>query len=402
MDAVARAKTNVPGSERLLGMSWAHFLNDGAANYLPGILPAILLSLHLPLTMAGVLVAALFVGQMSQPFMGWIADRLGGRGLIITGLLASSLGGGLLGMAHATWILMLLLLLIGLGSSLFHPQALAAARSMAAARQGVLISAFLVGGELGRGVWPTAASVISTNLGLESLWILAVPALITIPFLLRWAPKLPARPRAGSADPLAGTPRPDGAPHRLHERTCLRDVRAGDVHPDHVARARRGAGERRVDHHDHPRRRRHRQPQRWPSGRPAGPPPRTAGVRRSRPRPSRSRSRMSAVSGFGLVAALLGIVMFLSASSTILIGQDIFRENPSMGSGVALGLANGIGAALVGGVGFLVNESDVVTVFWVLAGVVLLVGAACPGVAAVVDAPADVVSGLGGRFSRPP
>ncbi len=80
------------------------------------------------------------------------------------------------------------------------------------------------------------------------------------------------------------------------------------------------------------------------------------------------------VGGFWIwvAAALLGIVMFLSASSTILIGQDIFRENPSMGSGVALGLANGIGAVLVLGVGFLVNESDVVTVFWVLAGVVLL------------------------------
>lgn len=371
MDAVARAETNVADSERLLGMSWAHFLNDGAANYLPGILPAVLLSLHLRVTMAGVLVAALFAGQISQPFMGWIADRLGGRGLIITGLLASSLGGGLLGMAHATWILMLLLLLIGLGSSLFHPQALAAARSMAAARQGVLISAFLIGGELGRGVWPTAASVISTELGLKSLWILAIPALITIPFLLRWAPKLPARPRAGapirwrehlgpmvlltgytSARAFATFGLVTFIPIMWHVRggtlvsgasiitTILVVGVIGNFSGGHLADR---LGRRPV-------------------------------LLVSAVATAALTLPIAYVGGYWIwvAAAFLGVVMFLSASSTILIGQDIFRENPSMGSGVALGLANGIGAVLILGVGFLVNESDVVTVFWVLAGVVLL------------------------------
>ncbi len=371
MDAVARAETNVAGSGKLLGMSWAHFLNDGAANYLPGVLPAVLLSLHLRVTMAGVLVAALFVGQISQPFMGWIADRVGGRGLIFTGLLASSLGGGLLGMAHATWILMLLLLLIGLGSSLFHPQALAAARSMAAARQGVMISAFLVGGELGRGVWPTAASVITTNLGLESLWILAVPALITIPFLLRWVPKLPARPRVGapihwrehlgpmvlltgytSARAFATFGLVTFIPIMWHVRggalvsgasiitTILVVGVIGNLSGGHLADR---LGRRPV-------------------------------LLVSAVATAALTLPIAYVGGYWIwvAAAFLGVVMFLSASSTVLIGQDIFRENPSMGSGVALGLANGIGAVLVLGVGFLVNESDVVTVFWVLAGVVLL------------------------------
>lgn len=43
---------------RLTGMSWAHFLNDGAANYLPGVLPAILISLNLSVALAGTIMAA--------------------------------------------------------------------------------------------------------------------------------------------------------------------------------------------------------------------------------------------------------------------------------------------------------------------------------------------------------
>ena len=38
-------------------MSWSHFVNDGAANFLPGVLPAILIGLNLPVALAGTLMA---------------------------------------------------------------------------------------------------------------------------------------------------------------------------------------------------------------------------------------------------------------------------------------------------------------------------------------------------------
>ena len=192
---------------RLLGLSWAHLLNDGASNYLPGVLPAMLGTLGEPVRMAGVLVTALVIGQALQPVTGWLADRLGGRSLVLLGLFATSVGGGLLGVAHATWVLILLLLVIGIGNSLFHPQALAGVRSMLAGQQGLLTSVFLVGGELGRGLWPTAASLIVIHAGLVNLWIIALPGLVTVPFLLRVVPALPAR-RPDKAVRLRGQARP--------------------------------------------------------------------------------------------------------------------------------------------------------------------------------------------------
>jgi len=75
-----------------------------------------------------------------------------------------------------------------------------------------------------------------------------------------------------------------------------------------------------------------------------------------------------------IFAALVGVSMFLSASTTVLIGQDMFPGSKSMGSGIAMGLANGVGAILVLVLGLWVSASTLMLVFWVLAAVGLLSG----------------------------
>lgn len=355
---------------RLGSLTWAHLLNDGAANYLPGVLPAVLVALHEPVQMAGVLVAALTIGQALQPVVGFVADRIGGRALIATGLFLSSLGGALLGVAHSIGLLVALLLLIGLGSAFFHPQALAAVRSMLQGRRGLLTSLFLVGGELGRGIWPTAASLVASNLGLGYLWIIAVPGLATVALVFRVAPVLPPRPHHGSPIHWSEHGRP------LALLIAYRGVRAltifglvtfipilwhlrgdtlvagasiittmtvvgviGNLWGGHLADR---VGRRVV-------------------------------LVASALATAALIPPVAYLRGGGVwvAAGLLGIAIFLTASTSILIGQDIFPENRSMGSGIALGLANGIGALLVLGTGFLVNDHDVVTVFWVLAALSL-------------------------------
>ncbi len=368
----ARERTTPPGTGgRLLGLSWSHLLTDGAANYLPGVLPAVLVSLHEPVRMAGVLVAALAIGQALQPVVGWAGDRIGGNRLTVAGLLLSSLGGGLLGLTHALWLLILLLLMIGVGAALFHPQALSGVRSMVAGRQGLLTAAFLVGGELGRGLWPTVASVITASLGLRSLWIIAIPGLLTVPLLARVAPRLPVVPRTGRAIRWAEHARPLAVlvgyrsirafaifalvtfipiAWHLHGGTLVAGASiittltvvgvVGNLYGGHLTDK---LGRRPV-------------------------------LIASSVLSAALVFPVAYLSGpaIWIAAAALGIALFSTASTTILIGQDTFPENRSMGSGIALGLANGIGALLVLVVGFWVSSTgSIVTLFTVLAGLLL-------------------------------
>ncbi|MGH9106050.1 MAG: MFS transporter [Acidimicrobiales bacterium] len=351
---------------RLLALSWAHLLNDGASNYLPGVLPAILIALHEPVRLAGALMAALIVGQTLQPVTGWLADRRGGRGLTALGLLFSSLGGAVLGLAPTTSLLVLLLLFIGVGGALFHPQALAGVRSMLRGRQGLLTSVFLVGGELGRGIWPTVASLVVTGLGLAWLWLVGLPGLLTVPLLFAMAPKLPARPRqvsrihwhrhAGPTSVLISYRSIQAfttyvlvtfIPIMWHLRggslvegatiitTMITVGVVGNLWGGHLAD-------------------------------------------RFGRRPVLLASSLATA---GLIfptvylsgawvwasAALLGMAIFLTGSTTVLIGQDIFVENRSMGSGISLGLANGVGSLLVLLAGLWVGDRDIMKLFWVVA-----------------------------------
>lgn len=353
------------GRGRLFGMSWAHFLNDGSANYLPGVLPAVLVALHQPVQMAGTLMAALLIGQALQPLMGWLADRLGGRGMIWLGLTGSTLGGAFLGFAHQVGFLIGFLLLIGIGNSMFHPQALAAVRGLVRDRQGLLLSVFLIGGELGRGVWPTIASWIVVHLGLTQIWLLAIPAVLTVPFVRFWAPSIPRkqghqmairwRQHLGPMSLLIAFASTRSLityglvtfiPLLWHLEggslisgasiiTTLLSVGViGNLGGGHLADR---FGRRSV-------------------------------------LIISSIFVVILIPVFMLVhgawiwvaAAFLGMALFASAPVTILVGQDIFPENRSLGSGIALGLANGIGAMLVFAVGLALTEGTVADAIWFL------------------------------------
>jgi FSR family fosmidomycin resistance protein-like MFS transporter len=350
---------------RLLGLSWAHLLNDGASNYLPGVLPAVLATLGAPVRMAGVLVTALTIGQALQPVTGRIADRIGGRSLVLLGLFMTSAGGGLLGIAHNTAILIVLLVLVGVGNSFFHPQAIAGVRSMLAGRQGLLTSVFLVGGELGRGLWPTAASLVVAHLGLTNLWIVAVPGLVTLPFLLRIAPAIARQPPGGTPVRLREHARPVAQligyqgirtltiygfvtfiPIVWHSRGGSLVTGASIITVMTVVGVIGNlAGGQLTD--------------------------------RIGRRPVLVGSALATAilvvpvaylpsPWVWVVASLLGIAVFFTNSTTVLLGQDIFPENRSMGSGIALGFANGLGALLVFVIGLGLG-SNVLVVFWVLA-----------------------------------
>ncbi len=347
---------------RLAGMTWAHMVNDGATNYLPGVLPAVLLDAHEPLGLAGSLIAALAIGQALQPLIGWLSDRVGGRAILVTGFAMTSAGGALLGETHSLAVLVLLLLVIGLGTSLFHPQALAGARVLTHGRRGLRTSIFLVGGELGRGLWPTFASLVVAHLGLGYLWIIGVPGLLTIGFLWRWAPSHAPRPSTRGRG--RGAPRLQGHRRPLALLVAYAGLRAfatfGLVTFVPVLWHLRGES--------------------LVSGATVVTTILVVGIAgnlggghltdRLGTRPVLVGSGVAVAAlivpmgylrgpGVWVVAGVLGCALFMTLSTTIMVGQDLLPGSPALGSGIALGLSNAIGALVVLAAGLLVPSHDI-------------------------------------------
>ncbi|MES1950342.1 major facilitator superfamily transporter [Salinisphaera sp. S4-8] len=339
-------ESGMGAERRLLGLSWSHFLNDGAATFLPGILPALLIQMQLSVSLAGTIMAALLVGQGLQPLVGLLGDRFGGRTFVVLGLLGSSAGGAMIGFVDTMPWLIAVLVLIGISNALFHPQALAGVRLLSHQRQGSAMSFFLVGGEIGRGVWPALASLVVVHIGMSYLWLLSIPALFTLPLLWRWAPSLPAR--QADTTPIAWR-RHAGPLGRLVLFCALRALIIFSVITFvPVLWSQAGGG--------------------LTAGASfitvlmvVGVIGNLGGGRLADSQPTRpiligsmlvsSVLLVAFVVLHGLwlwlVLAALGIALFSTLPLTMLIAQDVLPENRSFGSGLALGLANAMGALAI-------------------------------------------------------
>ncbi len=363
--APAEAPVSNSGARGLICLAWAHFLNDGAAFYLPGILPAVLVALHQPLAMVGVITAALYIGQVFQPVAGMMADHIGGRSFVVFGLATCTGAAALIGLAPNVWTLLVLLLISGWGSAVFHPQALAAVRSLTERRHGGGLAVFLVGGEFGRGIWPLLTSLIVTRLGLAWLWLIVIPTLLSLPLITRLTPRLP--PRSSTTEKIHW---------RAHRRpffilvgfSAFRALVAfGTIVFIPIMWKLRGGA--------------------LVSGAALISTLLIAGVigqiggGTAADRLGRRHVLIASavlvvifepllVISHGwllwLLAALMGVAMFSTFSATLLIGQDIFPENRALGSGLALGFSNALGVTALLPLGWVLHRLGIEAVFAVL------------------------------------
>ncbi|AYV49131.1 MFS transporter [Caulobacter flavus] len=172
-----QAQTTVFGV--ILAISGCHLLNDMMQSLLPAIYPNLKTDLNLSFGEIGLVTLAYQItASILQPLVGLYADRRSNPWVLPGGTLFSLAGLAVLSIAHVYGLVLLGACLLGVGSSVFHPESSRVARMAAGGRPGLAQSLFQVGGNAGQALGPLAAALIVVRWGQSSLALFALLALL--------------------------------------------------------------------------------------------------------------------------------------------------------------------------------------------------------------------------------
>lgn len=149
----------------VLLISFCHFIHDIFSSFLSPLLPLLVEKLSISLTAAGFLGTITQLPALINPVIGRWADRGNTiRWFIILAPTLTSIPMSLLGVAPSYGVVALLLLVVGISTSLFHVPAPVIVAQLSGGYKGRGMSFFMVGGEFSRTIGPIAA------VGAVSLW----------------------------------------------------------------------------------------------------------------------------------------------------------------------------------------------------------------------------------------
>ncbi len=169
----------------LIAISFSHLLNDTVQSLIPAIYPIVKDSFSLTFAQIGLVTLTFqLAASLLQPFVGIYTDTkpkpyslATGMAITLTGLVCLSFAGG-----FSTLILSVAL--VGIGSSIFHPEASRMAHMASGGRRGMAQSVFQVGGNMGSSIGPLLAALIIVPYGQSSIIWFSVLALLAIIILI--------------------------------------------------------------------------------------------------------------------------------------------------------------------------------------------------------------------------
>ncbi|MDB5665576.1 MFS transporter [Cypionkella sp.] len=168
----------------VLGMT--HLLNDMMQSLIPASYPILKQSYALDFVQIGLITMTFQIaGSLLQPVIGMITDKHPAPYSPVVGMIFTLSGLVSLAFAHSYAMILVSVGLIGIGSSIFHPEATRMARYAAGGRQGLAQGIFQVGGQAGGALGPVFAAFIIVPWGQPSLAWFAVTALLAMA-LLTW------------------------------------------------------------------------------------------------------------------------------------------------------------------------------------------------------------------------
>src|SRR3954452_20018759 len=192
----------------LAAISFCHLLNDLLQSLLAAIYPILKSAFHLDFGQIGLISLTFQVtASLLQPLVGLYTDRRSRPYSLAVGMSVSLVGLLMLATASSFAMLLIAAAMVGLGSSIFHPESSRVARMASGGQHGLAQSLFQVGGNAGSSLGPLLAAFIVVPHGQRSIAWFSVVALLGIFILIniggwykrRAGTRVPSRHQAGTS-----------------------------------------------------------------------------------------------------------------------------------------------------------------------------------------------------------
>ncbi|MFD1632088.1 MFS transporter [Pseudopedobacter beijingensis] len=174
----------------LFTISFTHLLNDLIQSVIPSLYPLIKENFHLTYAQIGLITLTYqLTASILQPFVGSYTDKKPKPFSLVIGMFCTTIG--LISLAFSSTFIQLLLSvsLVGIGSSIFHPESSRVAHMASGGKKGLAQSIFQLGGNAGSAIGPLLAAIIVIPYGqVNILWftILGVMGLLILGKVGKW------------------------------------------------------------------------------------------------------------------------------------------------------------------------------------------------------------------------
>jgi FSR family fosmidomycin resistance protein-like MFS transporter len=180
--AAQKSVSEGPAVAVLAVISICHMLNDIIQSLIMAIYPMLKTAFHLDFSQIGLITFTFqCTASLLQPVVGHYTDRNPTPYSLVAGMGSSLIGLLLMAVASSYAMVLAAAALIGMGSSVFHPESSRVARLASGGRHGLAQSVFQVGGNFGTAIGPLLAAFIVLPHGQTSLaWFSGVALLAMV------------------------------------------------------------------------------------------------------------------------------------------------------------------------------------------------------------------------------
>ncbi|ANY67543.1 Fosmidomycin resistance protein [Paenibacillus sp. BIHB 4019] len=177
----------------LFAASSVHLLNDTIQSIVPALYPVLKDSFSLTFSQIGFISLIInLTAAILQPLIGIFTDKRPIPRLLPIGILFTLAGVLVLSFSAYYWMILAAVMLIGIGSAIFHPESARVAYVAGGARKGLAQSIFQFGGNIGQALAPIMTAMLFVHTGQKGVvWfsLLLVVGFMLQSYVARWYTK---------------------------------------------------------------------------------------------------------------------------------------------------------------------------------------------------------------------